>query len=108
MNNLDILKNNIKYNEEYENIKSQYESLDAEICAFVQEKLWSEVLIDYYKQLSVYYESYSELVLNNYHYDFIRNGHAMKNLNTLKECLCEVEELMFYLLDVDTLGECYY
>ena len=99
---------NLQYNEEYKNIKSKYDSLEVEISLFVQKKFWLAELIDYYKKLSVYYESYRELIFNNYHYDFIRNGNAMKNLNTLKEYMSDVEELMYHMLDIDTSGECVY
>lgn len=107
MNNFDILRNNIEYNDEYRVVKSRYDSLEVEIYKFVQKKkFWLAELTDYYKKLSVYYEEYRELILKNYHYDFIRNGNAMKNLNILTKYMSDTEELMACMLDIDTEGEC--
>lgn len=107
MNNIDILINNKKYNENYVFVKSQYKSLINEISEMISnEYIIEDELFDYYRKISVYYEEYRELILNNYHYDFIRNGNSMNILNSFTKHIAAVEEAMTYMLDINTEGEC--
>lgn len=107
MNNVEILRNNKKYYEEYEFVKSQYENLIGEISEMISnDYIILDELLDYYRTLIFYYEEYRELILKNYHYDFIRNGNSMNILNSFTKHIAAVEEAMTYMLDIDTEGEC--
>lgn len=119
MNNIEMLINNKKYNEEYTVAKAYYEILQNKMKIYMKLPLTDDVcppiiqlevgvdnVIDYYKELRLLYEKYRELVLNCYHFDFIRNGNAMKFLNKFIEYMLEIEKIMTYYLDIDTKGEC--
>jgi len=108
MNNIDILRNNKKYNEEYKKVKSDYNYLKNWITVTIEnnEPVGCDTILSYYSQLMSYYEEYRELIFNNYHYDFIRNDNPMFLLNKFTEYMISIEELMTFMLDIDTEGEC--
>lgn len=110
MNNVEILRNHIRYNEEYNSVKNDYEILKnalMDLHGFYNFNAYNaNLLLEHYRLLNKYYVSFREIILNNYHYDFIRNDNPMGFLDKITEYMIEIEELLTLVFDINTEGEC--
>lgn len=113
MNTLEVLMNNIKYNKKYTDVNENYNYFKNSITEIMNDyticdntTFKDSILLTYYRQLMGLYEGYRETVLNNYHYDFIRNDNPMVLLDKFTKYIATVEEHLECTLDIDTEGEC--